>query len=61
MKKENDLPKIEILMSSFNGEGYIGEQIDTILNQEKVNIHISIRDDGSSDNTISIINQKIQE
>jgi glycosyltransferase involved in cell wall biosynthesis len=61
MKLENDLTQIEILMSSYNGERYIEEQIDTILNQENVKTHISIRDDGSSDGTVSIIKKLMQE
>jgi glycosyltransferase involved in cell wall biosynthesis len=61
MEQESNLPSIEILMSSYNGEKYIEEQIDTILNQKKVRTHISIRDDGSSDGTISVIKKKVQE
>lgn len=46
---------VAILMSTFNGEKYIKEQIESIISQIDVNIHIYIRDDGSSDNTIQII------
>lgn len=43
--------KVQILMSTFNGENYIQEQIESILNQVGVNIDLLIRDDGSSDKT----------
>ena len=42
-------------MSTYNGGAYILEQIRSILNQENVNTIVSVRDDGSEDNTIDII------
>ncbi|RGD85489.1 glycosyltransferase [Thomasclavelia ramosa] len=47
--------KVNILMSTYNGEKYIEEQIQSILNQEEVIIKLYIRDDGSTDNTVKII------
>lgn len=50
--------KITILMSTYNGGKYIGEQLDSIYHQEKLeeyNIGLIVRDDGSSDNTIELI------
>lgn len=44
-----------VLMSTYNGEKYLREQIESILNQTGVNIKIIVRDDGSTDNTISIL------
>lgn len=48
--------KILVLLSSYNGELYIEEQLDSILQQINVDVSILIRDDGSSDNTLSILN-----
>lgn len=48
-------PKVAILLSSYNGGEYISEQIESILNQSYKNITLLIRDDGSTDKTISII------
>ena len=45
---------ILILLSTYNGEKYIKEQIDSILSQT-VPVHLLIRDDGSSDDTPYII------
>lgn len=50
-------PTVAVLMSTYNGEKYISEQIDSILSQKDVNIKLYIRDDGSYDRTISIIQQ----
>ena len=55
--------KVAILMATYNGMPYIKEQIDTILSQEGVEVHIFISDDSSSDGTLEYIrgleNQKI--
>lgn len=57
----NSFPSCGILMSSYNGEKFIGEQIESILAQIGVNIHIIVRDDGSSDNTVSIIKKYAEQ
>lgn len=48
-------PRIEILMATYNGEKYIKEQIESLLNQTYINWSLLIRDDGSSDGTVKII------
>lgn len=50
-------PTIQILLSSYNGEQYIREQIDSILRQESVDIRLKIRDDGSTDGTRIILSE----
>ena len=48
--------KIEVLLSTYNGEKYLREQIDSILNQKGSHqIDLVVRDDGSSDGTIAIL------
>lgn len=44
-----------VLMSTYNGEKFIKEQIESIILQISVDINLIIRDDGSTDNTINII------
>lgn len=48
-------PKVTVLMSTFNGEKYLKEQIDGIENQSGVEVVLKIRDDGSTDGTTEII------
>ena len=48
-------PTVAILMATYNGEKYLSEQIDSILNQRQVNVHLYVSDDGSTDNTLNII------
>lgn len=47
--------EIAILMATYNGEPYLQEQIESILQQTNHDWHLYIRDDGSSDGTINII------
>lgn len=44
-------------MSTYNGESYLREQIESILNQKHNDICLLIRDDGSADGTVSIIKE----
>lgn len=46
-----------VLLSTYNGAKYLREQLNSILNQEGVNIRILVRDDGSTDETISILKE----
>jgi hypothetical protein len=46
-----------ILLASYNGEEHIGDQISSIQEQNHGKWQLFIRDDGSSDNTVSIIRQ----
>ena len=49
--------KVAILMSTYNGEKYLKEQIDSLISQTYENIEIYIRDDGSKDNTVKIVKE----
>lgn len=46
---------ISVCMATYNGEKYIKEQLDSILCQLESDDELLISDDGSTDNTISII------
>ena len=47
--------KIDILMATYNGEKYLAEQLDSIINQTYHNWNLLIRDDSSTDRTLEII------
>ena len=49
--------KIDILMATYNGERYLKEQIESILNQTYSNIRLLICDDLSTDNTYNILKE----
>ncbi|MFH1195306.1 MAG: glycosyltransferase family 2 protein [bacterium] len=46
---------IDILLATYNGEKYLNQQIESILNQTCRDWRLLIRDDLSTDNTINII------
>lgn len=48
--------KIAILMSTYNGSRYLDEQLESIFNQRvDAKVEVYIRDDGSTDDTIEIV------
>lgn len=49
--------KIAVLMSTYNGEKYLREQIDSILAQKDIDVALMIRDDGSSDGTVKVLKE----
>ncbi len=51
------MKKVTILLSSFNGEAYLEEQLESIVVQKDVLTNILVRDDGSSDHTCDILEQ----
>ncbi len=55
--KKNKKTKVQILLATFNGEKFLREQLDSIVNQQYKYWELLIHDDGSSDNTISIVKQ----
>lgn len=44
-----------VLMSTYNGEAYLKEQLDSILAQKGVEVNLLVRDDGSKDSTVQIL------
>ena len=49
--------KVDVLLATYNGEKYLKEQIDSILNQTYQNINLIISDDNSNDSTRKIIEE----
>lgn len=49
--------KVAIIISTYNGEKYLKEQLDSVVKQTYKNIDIYVRDDGSKDSTINILNE----
>ena len=45
------------LMSTYNGGRFLKTQIDSVLSQQGVDVHLVIRDDGSSDETLTILEE----
>lgn len=53
--------KTSLIMSTYNGEDYIIEQLDSILNQTVQIDEVIIKDDCSTDGTVEIVKKYIQD
>lgn len=49
--------QVQIFMSTYNGEKYLREQLESIALQSCQNWKLRVRDDGSSDGTINILKE----
>ena len=50
-------PCVAVLLAAYNGEKYIGQQIESVLTQNYQNIRLIISDDFSSDGTAECIRE----
>lgn len=58
---KNHNPLISVIIPTFNSENFIRQTILSVLNQTYKNLEIIIVDDGSKDQTVSIINLFVQK
>ncbi len=61
MPLEGRQPKVNIILATYNGAQGIIRQLDSLWAQTYSNIDIYIRDDGSKDNTVELIEDYIQK
>jgi len=54
-KVEPSLPLVSVIIPSYNHESYITECLKSVYEQDYTNFEVIIRDDGSTDNSPSII------
>jgi glycosyltransferase involved in cell wall biosynthesis len=48
---------VEVLLSTYNGEKHLAEQLDSIWRQSYSEVWLSVRDDGSSDGTLAVLDR----
>ena len=53
----NSNPLVSVVMPVYNGEKYLSEAVESILNQSFSNFELIIINDGSTDNTVGIIDK----
>lgn len=49
------MKKVQVLLSAYNGEKYLAQQLDSILSQRDVQVSVLVRDDASLDATPQIL------
>ena len=51
------MKRVNILLAVWNGEKYLRQQLDSLLCQTYKNVHITVRDDGSEDESLEILRE----
>ena len=51
------MENVVILLATFNGDKYLKQQLDSLFNQTNQNFRLVVHDDGSTDNTIEILQE----
>ncbi|MBT2763299.1 glycosyltransferase family 2 protein [Paenibacillus sp. ISL-20] len=51
------MKQVQVLLSSYNGEDYISDQLQSILKQSYPHISVLVRDDGSTDQTQALLKE----
>lgn len=57
MNPAAELPLVSVVMATYNGERFIGAQLNSILEQTYPNLEVIIVDDGSTDGTANLLKQ----
>ena len=50
---------VEVLLSTFNGAKYVAELLDSVWAQDHPDLQLSVRDDGSTDSTLSLLERSL--
>ncbi len=58
---QEDTTQVAILLATYNGERFIKDQLDSILNQTYQNFVCYIHDDGSTDRTVDILKKYVSK
>jgi rhamnosyltransferase len=51
------MSRVAVLMSTYNGEKYLRDQVESIIAQRGVEVELFIRDDGSTDGTRALLDK----
>jgi glycosyltransferase involved in cell wall biosynthesis len=57
MARVSKRPAVSVALATYNGERFIREQLESILNQTVIPTEIVISDDNSSDQTVQIVSE----
>jgi len=50
-------PTVDVLLACFNGERFLDMQLESLARQEDVNVRVWVNDDGSVDETLTILHK----
>ncbi|WP_235439656.1 glycosyltransferase [Paenibacillus sp. DMB20] len=55
------MKRVQVLLSAYNGELYIAEQLKSIMGQSWPQVTVLVRDDGSTDGTVDVVKRTAVE
>jgi glycosyltransferase involved in cell wall biosynthesis len=61
MRGRMDKIDVSVIVPVYNSEEYIGATLDSIINQDFRNFELIVIDDGSTDRSLEVINQKLSD
>lgn len=50
-----DIPKVTVLLATFNGARFLEQQLTSLFDQQDIDIEVMANDDGSTDGTMEIL------
>lgn len=53
-------PKVLVLLATYNGALWLGEQLESILSQQDVDVHVLVGDDASKDGTVLLLENRFE-
>ena len=56
-----DQPLVSVIVPAYNAEAFIGDTLDSIINQTYTNLEVLVVDDGSQDRTPEIVESIAQK
>ena len=54
-QEQPPLPRVRVLLATFNGAAHVREQVASVLDQRDVSVQLYVRDDGSTDDTVALL------
>src|SRR3569833_4793373 len=59
--RQTHVPRVSVLMAAYNSAAYIGEAIESVLNQTMDDFELIVVDDGSTDHSPGIIARNVEQ
>jgi cellulose synthase/poly-beta-1,6-N-acetylglucosamine synthase-like glycosyltransferase len=53
-------PRVDVVIPVFNSRRYVAETIDSVLNQDYENVHLTVIDDGSTDGSVEVVRRHLE-
>jgi rhamnosyltransferase len=50
-------PSVGVMLTTYNGAAFVREQLESLLHQVGVSLHVYVFDDGSTDDTLSVLGE----